>query len=77
VDAQRPRLRHTGLGKHCAGNARLLAAPNRYLVAGSTAGSCLLESADDGAAFAKDYPDQVPDARAAVCNRGLGLGQCE
>jgi hypothetical protein len=55
----------TGLGKHCAGNARL-AAPNRYL-AGSTAGSCLLESVDGGAAFATDYPDQVADAHAAVC----------
>jgi hypothetical protein len=34
----------------------------RYLAAGSTAGSCLLESADDGTAFAKDYPGQVADA---------------
>ncbi len=33
---------------HCAGNARLLAAPNRYLAAGSTTGSCLFERADDG-----------------------------
>jgi hypothetical protein len=30
---------------HCAEDARLLAAPNRYL-AGSTARSCLLEIAD-------------------------------
>ena len=31
-----------------APETRLLAARNRYLAAGSTAGSCLLESADDG-----------------------------
>src|SRR6185436_3571752 len=31
----RPSPRTTGL-QHCAGNARLLAAPNRYLAAGST-----------------------------------------
>src|SRR5215210_8558424 len=29
-----------GPRQHCAGNARLLAAPNRYLAAGSTTGSC-------------------------------------
>jgi hypothetical protein len=48
---------------HCAGNARLLAAPNRYLAAGSTAGSCLLESADDGTAFAKNPTTIVPGDR--------------
>ena len=75
VGAQRLSPRMTGLGKHCAGNARRLAAPNRYLAAGSTPGSCLLESADDGTAFANDYPDQVADARAAVCDQGLSLRQ--
>src|SRR5438094_4649405 len=49
---------------HCAGNARLLAAPNRYRAAGSTAGSCLLESADDGTPLGKDGPDKVADAGA-------------
>jgi hypothetical protein len=37
------------------------------------AGSCLLESADDGTAFGKDYPDQVADARAAVCDEGVSV----
>jgi hypothetical protein len=60
VGAQPPEPRSTGLGA-CAGNARLLAAPNRYLAAGSTAESCLLESADDGRAFGKDHPDQVAE----------------
>ena len=64
-----------GPRQHWAGNARLLAAPNRYLAAGSTAGSCLLESADDGTAFAKDYPDQVAGARAAVCDQVPGMGE--
>src|SRR5438874_1120913 len=73
VGAQRLSPRMTRARQHCAGNARLLAAPNRYLAAGSTAGSCLLESADNGTAFAKDDPDQVADARAAVCDQGLGL----
>jgi hypothetical protein len=73
VGAQPPEPPQYGPRQHCAGNARLLAAPNRYLAAGSTAGSCLLESADDGTAFAKDYPDQVADARAAVCDQGLSL----
>ena len=50
VGAQPPETRRTGPRQHCAGNARLLAAPNRYLAAGSTTGSCLLESADDGTA---------------------------
>src|SRR5437899_2559143 len=74
VGAQRPSP-HDGPRQHCAGNARLHAAPNRYLAAGSTAGSCLLESADDGTASAKDYPDQVADTRAAVCDQGFSLGQ--
>jgi len=76
VGAQPPEPRSNRPRQHCAGNARLLAAPNRYLAAGSTAGSCLLESADDGRAFAQDYPDQVADARAAVCDQGLSLCQC-
>ena len=59
-----------GPRQHCAGNARLLAAPDRYLAAGSTAASCLLERADDGTPFGKDGPDQVADARAAVCDHG-------
>jgi hypothetical protein len=75
VDAQPPKPPQYGPRPHCAGNARRLAAPNRY-PAGSTAGSCLLESADDGTAFAKDHPDQVADARAAVCDQGLSLRQC-
>jgi hypothetical protein len=73
VGAQPPEPTQYGPQQHCAGNARLLAAPNCYLAAGSTAGSCLLESADDGTAFVKDYPDQVADARAAVCDQGLSL----
>src|SRR5206468_6780659 len=40
-------------------NARLLAAPNRYLAAGSTAGSCLLESADEGTAFRRISPTRL------------------
>src|SRR5215207_8185559 len=50
VGAQRSSPEY-GPRQHCAGNARLLAAPNRYLAARSTAGSCLLESADNGTAF--------------------------
>src|SRR5215211_3519228 len=69
VDAQCPSPEY-GPRQHCAGNARLLAAPNRYLAAGSTAASCLLESADDDTPFGKDGPDQVADARAAACDRG-------
>src|SRR5215208_5865499 len=45
VGAQPPETPQYGPRQHCVGNARLLAAPNRYLAAGSTAGSCLLESA--------------------------------
>ena len=63
MGAQPLQPRNVGASAHCAGNARLLAAPNRYLAAGSTPGSCLLESADDGRAFAKGDPDQVADAR--------------
>jgi hypothetical protein len=62
LGAQPPEPPQYGPRQHSAGNARLLAAPIRYLAAGSTAGSCLLESADDGTAFAKDYPGQVADA---------------
>ena len=43
MGAQPAKPRGTG-SANCAGNARLLAAPNRYLAAGSTAGSCLLEA---------------------------------
>jgi hypothetical protein len=39
------------------------------------AGSCLLESADDGTRFAKDYPDQVADVRASVRDQGRSLGE--
>jgi hypothetical protein len=70
-----PRPPQYGPRQHCAGNARLLAAPNRYLAAGSTAESCLLESADDGTTFAKDHPDHVADVRASVCDPGVGLGE--
>jgi hypothetical protein len=64
--ARQPPEPQYGPRQHCAGNARLLAAPNRYLAAGSTAGSCLLESADDGTAFAKDYPTRSRAAGPAV-----------
>src|SRR5437868_5757862 len=43
VGAQAPEPPRYGPRKRCAGNARLLAAPDRYLAAGSTAASCLLE----------------------------------
>jgi len=73
VGRRRPSPRITGPRQHCAGNARLLAAPNRYLAAGSTTGSCLLESADDGTAFAKDYPDQVAERPCRCLRSGLSL----
>ena len=44
MGAQPPWPRGTGPRHKCAGNARLPAAPNRYVAAGSTAGSCLLEN---------------------------------
>src|SRR6266511_1991943 len=71
VGAQPPEPPQYGPRQHSAGNARLLAAPNRCLAAGSTARSCLLKSADGGTPFGKDGPDQVADARAAVCDRAL------
>jgi hypothetical protein len=46
VSAQPPDTRSTGLDALRRKRAAF-AAPNRYLVAGSTAGSCLLEGADD------------------------------
>jgi hypothetical protein len=75
VGAQPPEPRSTGLGNTAPETRGCSPRQTRYLAAGSTAGSCLLESADDGTAFAKDYPDQFADGRAAVCDQGLSLGQ--
>jgi len=70
VGAQRtePALRASA---HCAGNARLLAAPKRYLAAGSTAGSCLLESADDVSA----EPERCRIEVQALVQRRLGCAK--
>jgi len=47
-------------------NARLLAAPSRYLAAGSTAGSCLLESADGRHTVPEDAPAQTKVRRDEI-----------
>jgi hypothetical protein len=70
MDAQPARAPSTGARQHCAGNARPLAAPHRYLAAGSTTGSCLVESADDGTALAKDHPTRP---RTRVPPTAIGL----
>src|SRR5438067_829482 len=75
VGAQAPEPPRYGPRKRCAGNARLLAAPDRYLAAGSTAGSCLLEQTRPSrfeisrlrAQLALHAPAASPASRLGLC----------